>query len=534
MIGRFDPTGAYRYYSPILIELKISDFELVLLTLFNTGRIAVAKRFIEVYEFNKGSKTSFIEELNNDILTFREAVSNFASGDFNKSIPLIDSLLEKYPNSIGVINLQICRYTRIESIEENRDKVRKLAEHGLSLYPGNKDFEKYLMDTEFAENKEKVLLQYAYAFRDILNGFMRLDIIDIVSENLDFYFDYCDKNLTVVVENDEDFDDEEESEQYMEGTVTIGKPVINHQKFVSIDLINKIIQILPDNVKVLEKKFDLLRKIAEIETDPIIKADNQHKLIKYIKKIYKKYSKRFEDGEYKEMEELVNRWFKSCYLEICNSEYVTEITAEIYKTSDFDESVDILKRLSDHMQNINKSSDEYLYCLELKCLLLHRIGKDEESRKGLLDCIERSNIPYLNRRLRGKLRREVIKIYKKLYSSYNKYYIHKDIEIQGLSSEEAYAKSLKNKKRLIRFYKKQIDRDFPSVLQVINYLCKLNSLDEDDARKIIQKYKINEKTRFTLRIAKGILSCFETVNLSLFDDECIEEIDDDIMDRTTS
>ncbi|MBQ9673435.1 MAG: LicD family protein [Ruminococcus sp.] len=531
IIGRFDAVGAYRYYAPILIEVQSHYFELVLLTLFNTGKIAVAKRFIDVYEFNKGSKTPFIEELNNDILTFREAVSCFASGDFDKSIPLIDSLIEKYPNSIGVINLQICRYTRIESIDDNLNKVRKLAERGLRLYPGNKDFEKYLLDTEFADNKEKVLLKYVYAFHDILNGFMRLDIMDVVSENLNFYFDYCDKHLTDVIDIDDFDEDNKQVERYLEGIITIGKPVNNNRKFVSVDLIDKIIQILPDNARVFEKKFDLLRKIAEVETDPVIKAENQHRLIKYIRKIYKKYSPYFEDGEYKDIEKLVNTWFKSCYLEICNSEYITKITAKVYAVSEYKESVELLDRLRDDMHSIDVSSDDYLYCMELESLLLYQVGKSEESRKILFECIENSNIPYLNCVLGEKLRLEVNNIYRKLYSSYNKYYIHKEIETQGLNSDEAYAKSQKNKKRLIRFYKTQIDRDFPSVLRIINYLLKLNLLKEKEAKQIIENNKIIEDSRFTLRIATAICECLDSVSFSTIDEVCIEDVDDNIMER---
>ena len=183
------------------------------------------------------------------------------------------------------------------------------------------------------------------------------------------------------------------------------------------------------------------------------------------------------------------------------------------------------------MREIDSSTDEYIYCMELEGRLLYRIGKTEESQKRVLECIERSELPYLNRVLKGNLKREIINIYKKLYSSYNKDFIHKGLENRGLTAEEAYIKGINNKKNLIRFYKQGIDRIYPNVKKILGYLCKLNLLEQEDADKIIKKYRITEKSHFTLRIVTAICSNFDSVNLSFFDDDCIEEINDDAVEK---
>lgn len=551
-IGRFDPTGAYRYYAPILIEVEQKWFELILLTLFHTGRIAVAKRFIDVYLHNKGTLSPKCEEINNDILKFRSAVAHFAQGEYRQTGPLIDELIEKYPRSQGVLLLQISRYTRIDGIAKTRDKVRELAERGLEIFPKNKDFIKCLLDTEYDEDKENVLLKYVYLYRRLLNGFFRLDIHDIVEENIGFFFNFCDNHILETFEEsplavyfkddlsedseDSEGEDEEEDgdeEELLDDTVNAQKEKEERRKFKSISVINKIIGILPDDARAFEKKFEILKKFADAETDEILKALAQHRLIKYIRKVTRKYSSKFEDGQYPEIQAVVEKWFRDCYFEFTRSSYITKMTEIFYQKKEFEERKALLDQVLEDMQKMKKYSSEYLYALELVSRIYGKLGMSSQSGRCLLECIEHSDIPYLNRKMRKKFKNEIVTIYKKLYSSYNKFFIHRGIEIKGLTKEEAYSKERKNKQRLIKFYKNQIDEVFPSVMQVLRYLIKLYFIDETEAHEIIKKCKLNENSKFTLRNVTEICRHFESMNFAFFDEDSMEEIDDVLVDNAT-
>jgi lipopolysaccharide cholinephosphotransferase len=496
--GRGDYSGAYRYFNPILIDINTGFFELVLETLFNTGSISVAKRFIEVYEYAKGCKTAYMQGLETEIEVFREAVSAFASKEYQTAYPLIQQLLEKHPNNISIIKLAINRYLKTDNPAQYMDIIAKLVNHGIKCSPDDGDLAKYKLDTEFADNKEQTLISYVDAWYGTYNGLIRLDIMDIIKENLDFYFDYCDKNIKNKDENGESL------------------------ALVMIDKLNEIVQ---DDYVVIGKKFELLEKMANIAKNPVRKAEKQHRLIKYILEILKKYNYMFHENKYPEIETIVTKWYYRCYKEINHSDFVTYTSAEIIACEDFNQINMLMEKLDKYMEKIDKNSQEYLYCLELRGKVLYLRGESEKSAGVLIKCGKDNNDPYLNQLLRDDYNQLLSDIYGKLYYAYNIGFTDKYAEISGLEPEAGYLKGIENKKRLIHHYKEELSRYCHSVKEIIELLVKVGSLTQGQANRIIKRYGITGETGFNFKIITAICKCIDDINTEVDDrDYFLEEL----------
>ncbi|MGN1132401.1 MAG: LicD family protein, partial [Ruminococcus sp.] len=272
--GRGDYSGAHRYFHPILMDIPKEMFELMLETLFNTGSISVAKRFIEIYEYNKGEKTPFMAELEEDILKFRKAVSHFAAKECEESLPLIQELSQKYPKSVPILKLKLSFLSKETDFNESAEEIKSLAERGLSLYPEDGDFIKFLLDTQLSQNREETLLSYIDAWYKTYNGLIKLDIMDIIEENLSFYLEHC-QSLAKGKKGDEAF-----------------------------DLITKLEEILQDNVDVYDCKFLVMKEIANNAHAPAKKAKLQFELVQSILSLRDKYINKFRKNEFSEIENL--------------------------------------------------------------------------------------------------------------------------------------------------------------------------------------------------------------------------------------
>ncbi len=528
-IGRFDFTGAYRYYSPVLINIKEEYFELVLISLFHTGRISQAKRFIDVYEYNKGNKTPFMEELDSHITMFRQATSAFSEKDYEKAVPLIDKLYELYPNCNSIIKLKINKYLKIEGIEGNRDKVKSLAQHGLSIFKDDADFEKYLLDTHFEDNKKETLIKYVSAWENTLNGYIRLDIRDTIEENLDVFFEYCREHLTEKVPSVE-IHHSDRIEKYLTREIPPANDNMKEMDFLSLQMLNRLIVILPDNPRLYEQKFLVMHQIAQSCTNPEIKALREYDLILQLLLTRMDYKNKFEKNQFGEIETVVTKYYYKYYREINGSDFVTLTTAEKIACNEQEGYSAILDRLNAHMDALEKNSVEYLYCLNLKAETLYSMGYSEESAVLRKECIKMNSDPYLNNAMRRFFVTELDTIFRKFYYANNRYYIHRELEVKGLSREDACQKTIENKKRLTDFYKKQIDRVYPSVLEFINILVKVHALKEKEGKSLIRKLKIKEDTKFNLKIAKKIHTKIfgENIDLAFIDDEYLDDINSDI------
>lgn len=504
-IGRFDFTGAYRFYSPVLINIPTEDFELVLTALFHTGRISVVKRFIEVYEINKGKETSFIKELNDDITLFREAVSQFFLKNYHKAFPLIDRLLEKYPECNSIIKLKINQYLLAEGVDGNEDKIIALTQRGLELFPNDTDFPKYYLDTQYKKNKEDTLVKYIDAWGNTTNGYIRLDIEDKIRENLDVCLNYCLECIGKEVELENVFTEQaEDEEEIIEGSFLPDEYVVQQETSLALITVGKLNQIIRDNARVQNTKLEILKRMAENETDPVKKAEAQHRVINNILRLRKKYNEKFQANRFTEMEELVTRWYYTYYKSINNSDFITYTTAELIANDDHNNLYDILDRVEKYEDSLDKNSEEYLYCQELKGRVIFAIGDSEQAYKIYCCCAKETKNEYLKVVLRNRFIFSLSTIYSELLSSYNKSFIHKSLESSGLSPEEYYSKTINNKRRLAHFYKERILRVYPTAMKLINVLKKTGALTKEEAKEIISACKIGKTTKLSLRIITSL------------------------------
>jgi hypothetical protein len=433
-----------------------------------------------------------------DIEMFRKAVSAFAAKEYEVALPLIQQLLEKYPNNTSIIKLKINELTKVEKMSNHIDELKTLINHGIEAAPEDGDFEKYRLDIEFENNREETLLAYVDAWYNTYNGLIRLDIMDIIEANLDFYFDYCDKNIKAK--------DEEEN-------------------FVSIVLIDKLNEIVQDNHKIIEKKFDILKSMADSAENPVEKAEQQHKLITCILDVLKKYNFMFRENKYQQIETVVTKWYYKCYKQINKSDFVTQTSAEIIACEDFNQLNMILEKLDKHMEELDKNSQEYLYCLELRGKSLYLRGESRSSGKVLIKCAKDNNDPYLNQLLKDDFNVIISDIYGKMYYSYNSCFTNKYSEVSGLEPEEAYRKNVENKKRLVRFYKKDISKICSSANTFIGLLVKIGTLTQSQANSIIKKCNIKKDTGFNFKIITEICSYIEEIDTTIDDrDWYLEEI----------
>ena len=504
-IGRFDYVGAYRFNSPVLISIPTEDFELVLTALFHTGRISVAKRFIEVYEFNKGKKTPAITELDKDITLFRKAVSEFAQKNYEIAIPLIDRLLEKYPECNSMIKLKINQYLMVQGVEGNEDKIIALTKRGLELFPNDPDFPKYYLDTQYKENKEDTLVKYIDAWGNTTNGYIRLDIEDKIRENLDFCLNYCLECIGKEIEPENVLTEQDENEEeIIEGSFLPKEYVVQQETSLAIITVGKLNQIIKDNVSVQNTKLEILKRLAENETDPVKKAEAQHRVINNILRLRKIYNEKFQSNQFKEMEELVIKWYYTYYKSINNSDFITYTTAELIANEEYQQLYDILDRVEKYEESLDKDSEEYNYCQELKGRVFFAMGDSEKAYKIYCNCAKNTKDEYLKVVLRNRFIYSLSTIYSELLSSYNKSFIHKSLESSGLSPEEYYSKTINNKRRLAHFYKERILRVYPTAMKLINILKKTGALTKEEAKEIITDCKIGKTTKLSLRIITSL------------------------------
>lgn len=199
--GRDNYNDVYKYRHPVLLKLSDEIADKIVLTLFNRNNISKAMRYITVTE-QKKVVTPFMLGLKRDILFFREAVHNTSIGKLVDAEEQSEYLYKKYPYSIGVIKLRIYILMKLGMNKYFHD-LNRLVNQGLKIYPDDGDLLKYQLDLECGGKSEKLVNSYIDAFQNTLNGFTRLDIQDIVTENIpniNTIFD-AEKALSVLPEN---------------------------------------------------------------------------------------------------------------------------------------------------------------------------------------------------------------------------------------------------------------------------------------------------------------------------------------------
>lgn len=491
--GRGDYSGAYRYFRPILMDIPKEMFEIMLETLFNTGSTSIAKRFIEIYEYNKDEKTAYMAELEQDIFKFRKAVSHFASKECEESLPLINELFEKYPKNVPVLKLKLSFLSKETDFNESKDEIKSLAERGLSLYPEDGDFIKFLLDTQLENNREETLLGYIDAWYKTYNGLIKLDIVDIIQENLSFYLDYCQSLAK----------DKKAQE--------------------ALDLITKLEEILQDNADVYDCKFRVLKTRAENANTTAKKAKRQFELIQSILSLREKYINKFRKNEFSEIENLITKWYYKYYKSINHSAFVTLTSAEILACEDYNEIGEILRRIEEYMEKCDSKSEEYLYCLQLKGDALYYLGNTNEAYRIYIECLNSASDPYLLNILNAKFISSLTEICRDLTAIYNGGFTHKILENIGLDKEEATLKSMNNKKRLITDYKDRMAQIYPNAMTLINIFVKTGALSKNRTSKFIAKYKINEDTKLNNKIITGLYKTLVNKEITFDEDICYME-----------
>ncbi len=524
-IGRFDYVGAYRYYSPVLIKIPTEYFELVLKALFNTNQISIAKRFIEVYEFSTGEKTPLMQELEDDIMAFRRAVSAYADKDFASCAKTADYLLEKYPKNIAFIKFNINLIFAMDKADEQEETLKSLITMGFQLYPKDGDLIKYSNDITVKTNKSKALLGYLDAWDNTLNGLTRLDIMDIVKENLDFYLDYTVSCIGKTVKTD-NLDVNREN-AYGE-IISPFEMMQNRETSLAVLIVNKLSEIVSDNVKIQNTKFVILEKLADMEKSPLSKAKAQYRLISEILELRLYYIEKFIKNEYGEMETLITKWYYRYYKSINHSDFVTLTSAELIATEDYNNFEILLDKLDDYMRGLEKTVPEYMYCLELRGEILYNMGESEAAYKIFCRCAMENTQPYLTIVLQEKFKNDISNTYKELLESYNKGFIHKSLEGSGLTNEEYYLKTISNKKRLLNFYKKKIQNVYPTAVYYIDILTKIHLLTEEEAKQIIISQKIKKGSKLGLKTIKVLHKTIIGYDPEIEDDsDFLEELTED-------
>ncbi len=125
-----------------------------------------------------------MDEIQSDIFTFRRGVHALSEGDADTAKQLTEPLLKKYPFCIGIIKLMIY-ILRKKDFDRNMQAISELIENGLKLYPEDGELLKLRLDFDYAVCGAGLLSAYIDAFHKTINGLTRLEIQDIVSENLD-------------------------------------------------------------------------------------------------------------------------------------------------------------------------------------------------------------------------------------------------------------------------------------------------------------------------------------------------------------
>ena len=184
--GRDDYDNVYKYRHPIIIKIPDDMADKAVYTLFNRNKISKALRMIQVYE-DKNRATEFMLDLKEDIMLFRQAVHNVCCESYNSAYDETYNLDKKHPYSIGVIKLRINTLIRM-GIEQNRRELPLLIDRGFEQYPNDGELMKYRLDLEnTGENEVSLIPQYINAYKNTLNGLVRLDIEDILLKHLDAF-----------------------------------------------------------------------------------------------------------------------------------------------------------------------------------------------------------------------------------------------------------------------------------------------------------------------------------------------------------
>lgn len=199
--GRDNYNDVYKYKHPVILKIQEDMIDKFVYTLFNRNNIYWAIRTIRVYK-QKNRATEFMLTLEKDILLFRDTVHKTSIGHLEEALPQAEKLLNKHPYSIGIIKLCINILRKLD-FDKYKSDIRTLVDRGFILYPEDGELMKYDLDLRFEDEGMDLIPDYIKAFGNTINGLVKLEIQDILEENLE-YFDSAEKaldGLTVCPDN---------------------------------------------------------------------------------------------------------------------------------------------------------------------------------------------------------------------------------------------------------------------------------------------------------------------------------------------
>lgn len=134
-IGRDDWSGVYRFNNPVLADLDDRVLYLAIYTLLSTERIGKAARLVEVVDQRRRS-LSDLEVIRSFIDDFRLAVNCFQCGRYDDALRITSSLMERHPNNVSVLKLEIVVLSKASRGDEARaSHLVDLLEKSSKLFP---------------------------------------------------------------------------------------------------------------------------------------------------------------------------------------------------------------------------------------------------------------------------------------------------------------------------------------------------------------------------------------------------------------
>lgn len=190
-IGREDFGNIHSFYHPMLLKVSDEVFEVAMMTLVYTERVAKAYRMLQVKkELEK--LTPGMEQMEKDIVLFRKAASHYEMGEKAETEKICCELLERYSDAPGFLKLK-CRLVMERALErEDLTEGELLLAHALEVFPGDGYFLKYQADLEWKKgNQNKALVLYAEARESTNNGITHLEIEKFVKREKKDAFRLC-------------------------------------------------------------------------------------------------------------------------------------------------------------------------------------------------------------------------------------------------------------------------------------------------------------------------------------------------------
>ena len=187
-IGREDFQNVRAYNLPTLIEMSDRLFELLMRYMVFSGKIWAALRIIGIRE-KRMSLTEPVKTLREDMLTFRDAVNDYALGNLVAAVSKAEALAVRYSAWDALLKLRI-RLTVYKG-QGTSAQCRELLDVADRLYPNDGEFVRYRLELDRLEGKpfrlEEDLCINCSIMENTNNGMVHMDIRDEMAEHISEY-----------------------------------------------------------------------------------------------------------------------------------------------------------------------------------------------------------------------------------------------------------------------------------------------------------------------------------------------------------